>query len=283
MPKLLVVATPIGNLGDLSPRMREALTSCDLIAAEDTRMAMKLLNHLGIRKPLVSCHRHNEDARASELIGRMLNEDLTVALTTDAGTPAISDPGHVLVRAAWEAHIPVSPVAGPSAVAAALSVSGFDARSFAFYGFPPREKKALDAALDAARASGVPVAVYYESPHRVAALVERIAERWPECMLAVFCDLTKKFEWMRRGSPADALKALRENPNLEKCEYCVVADLSALPPIGKPPSAGESAVAAMAERLFSGATIDEAEHFAQARGFPRNQIYRAKLFLKRLE
>ncbi|OPZ69392.1 MAG: hypothetical protein BWY81_00452 [Firmicutes bacterium ADurb.Bin467] len=102
-------------------------------------------------------------------------------------------------------------------------------------------------------------------------------------MLAVFCDLTKKFEWMRRGSPADALKALRENPNLEKGEYCVVADLSALPPIGKPPSAGESAVAAMAERLFSGATIDEAEHFAQARGFPRNQIYRAKLFLKRLE
>ncbi|NLD60196.1 MAG: 16S rRNA (cytidine(1402)-2'-O)-methyltransferase [Clostridiales bacterium] len=283
MPKLLVVATPIGNLGDLSPRMREALSSCDLIAAEDTRMAMKLLNHFGIKKPLVSCHRHNEEQRAVELIGRMLKEDLTVALTTDAGTPAISDPGHVLVKAAWEAHIPVSPVAGPSAVAAALSVSGFDAKSFAFYGFPPREKKALDQALDAARNSGVPVAVFYESPHRVLSLVGRIAERFPECALAVFCDLTKKFEWMRRGSPEDVLNALRENPNLEKGEYCVVCDLSALPPPEKPPSAGQSAVAVMAEKLFTGAAIEEAEDLAQRQGFPRNQIYKAKLFLKKLE
>ena len=105
MARLLVVATPIGNLNDLTPRMREALACADLIAAEDTRVTMKLLNRMELKKPLVSCHRHNEDARAPQLVERMLSEDLTVALTCDAGTPAISDPGHALVRAAWEADI----------------------------------------------------------------------------------------------------------------------------------------------------------------------------------
>ena len=147
MPKLYVVATPIGNLSDLTPRMREALECADLIAAEDTRVTMKLLNHLDLKKPLVSCHRHNEENRAPQLIERMLGEDLTVALTCDAGTPGISDPGHLLVRAAWEAGVPVEPVSGPSAVVTALSASGFDAREFAFYGFLPREKKALRESL----------------------------------------------------------------------------------------------------------------------------------------
>ena len=185
MARLFVVATPIGNLNDLTPRMREALACADLIAAEDTRVTMKLLNRMELKKPLVSCHRHNEDARAPQLIERMLAEDLTVALTCDAGTPAISDPGHLLVRAAWEASIPVTPICGPSAVTAALSAAGFDAREFAFFGFLPREKKALNEKLDAVRATGVPVAVFYESPHRVVALVEAIAARWPQCLLAV--------------------------------------------------------------------------------------------------
>ncbi len=177
MARLLVVATPIGNLSDLTPRMREALESADLIAAEDTRVTMKLLNRMEIKKPMVSCHRHNEDIRAPQLVARMLAEDLTVALTCDAGTPAVSDPGHLLVRAAWEAGIPVTPVCGPSAVTTALSAAGFDAREFVFYGFLPREKKALGEKLDDVRASGVPVAVFYESPHRVVALVESIAVR----------------------------------------------------------------------------------------------------------
>ena len=159
MPKLFVVATPIGNLNDLTPRMLEALASADLIAAEDTRVTMKLLNHFELKKPMVSCHRHNEDARAPQLIERMLAEDLTVALTCDAGTPGISDPGHLLVRAAWEAGIPVEPVCGPSAVVTALSASGFDAREFAFYGFLPREKKALRDKLCAIRRAGIPSSI----------------------------------------------------------------------------------------------------------------------------
>ena len=282
MARLLVVATPIGNLNDLTPRMREALACADLIAAEDTRVTMKLLNRMELKKPLVSCHRHNEDARAPQLIERMLAEDLTVALTCDAGTPAISDPGHLLVRAAWEAGIPVTPICGPSAVTTALSAAGFDAREFAFFGFLPREKKALNEKLDAVRATGVPVAVFYESPHRVVALVEAIAARWPQCLLAVFADLSKKFEWLLRGAPEDVLAQLRANANVEKGEYCLAVDLSPLPaPQASEPVSG-SAVALMAECLYAGGTLEEASAAAKAAGFARNEVYRAGLFLRPL-
>ena len=263
--------------------MREALACADLIAAEDTRVTMKLLNRMELKKPLISCHRHNEDARAPQLIERMLAEDLTVALTCDAGTPAISDPGHALVRAAWEAGIPVTPICGPSAVTTALSAAGFDAREFAFYGFLPREKKALSEKLDAVRATGVPVAVFYESPHRVVALVEAIAARWPECLLAVCADLSKKFEWLLRGAPDEVLARLRANPNVEKGEYCLAVDLSPLPAPQAPEPVSGSAVAAMAERLYAGNTLKEAAAAAKELGFSRNEVYRATLFLRPLE
>ena len=280
MPRLLVVATPIGNLSDLTPRVREALEGADLIAAEDTRVTMKLLNHFGLKKPLVSCHRHNEDARAPQLVERMLAEDLTVALTCDAGTPGISDPGHALVRAAWESGISVAPVSGPSAVVTALSVAGFDAREFAFYGFLPREKKALGEKLRGIRAAGIPVVVLYESPHRVVELVEQIVSAWPGSMLCVCCDLTKRYELILRGDAAEVLGALRENPNVEKGEYCLVADLSNVP------AAEAEAVPAMTAELFCMSRILEGDDLRQAAsaaaeaGFARNDIYRAKLKLK---
>ena len=194
MPKLYVVATPIGNLNDLTPRMRQALESADLIAAEDTRVTMKLLNQFDLKKPMTSCHRHNEEGKAPQIVEKMLAEDLTVALTCDAGTPGISDPGHLLVRACHEAGIPVEPVCGPSAVVTALSVSGFDAREFAFYGFLPREKKALADKLDAIRRAAVPVFVLYEAPHRIVDLAAALAEKWPPCALCVCGDLSQRYE-----------------------------------------------------------------------------------------
>ena len=279
MPRLLVVATPIGNLNDLTPRMREALERADLIAAEDTRVTMKLLNHFDLKKPLVSCHRHNEDTRAPQLIARMLEEDLTVALTCDAGTPGISDPGHALVDAAWEAGIPVEPIPGPSAVVTALSASGFDARSFAFYGFLPREKKALLEKLDAIRRTGIPVAVLYESPHRVVELTERIAEAWPGCGLCVCCDLTKRYELILRGTVEEVLTALRANANVEKGEYCLVADLSGLP-LPEEKHAPEMTVELFVlDRMLAGSDLREATAMAAEAGYSRNEIYRAKLRL----
>ncbi|MBQ3270134.1 MAG: 16S rRNA (cytidine(1402)-2'-O)-methyltransferase [Clostridia bacterium] len=281
MPKLYVVATPIGNLNDLTPRMREALENADLITAEDTRVTMKLLNQFGLKKPMTSCHRHNEEGKAPQLVERMVAEDMTVALTCDAGTPGISDPGHALVRACWEADVPVEPVCGPSAVVTALSVSGFDAREFAFYGFLPREKKALSDKLDAIRRAGVPVFVLYESPHRIVELVAAIAEKWPDCLLCVCSDLTKKFERLYRGTAPRVLAMLSENPSVEKGEYCLAADISMLPPPDAPAQRPEAA-AFMLARMLDGQDLRDAAEAALAAGYARNAVYRAKLKIAEL-
>lgn len=277
MPKLYVVATPIGNLNDLTPRMREALECADLIAAEDTRVTMKLLSHFDLKKPMVSCHRHNEDARAPQIVERMLAEDLTVALTCDAGTPGISDPGHLLVRACWEAGVPVEPVCGPSAVVTALSASGFDAREFAFYGFLPREKKPLKDKLESIRRAGIPVFVLYESPHRVVDLVAQLAELWPECMLCVCSDLTKRFERIYRGPAPEVLAQLQANPSVDKGEYCMAVDISMLPPAESPETPKLDAATFMLSRILEGDDLDEAVAAAKDAGYPRNELYRAKL------
>ena len=232
MPTLYVVATPIGNLSDISPRVRETLEKVDLVAAEDTRVAMKLLNAIGLSKPTISCHRHNEQQKSAPIIARMLEENIDVALTCDAGTPAISDPGQALVDAAWEAGIDVVPISGPSATVTALSACGFDAREFAFYGFLPREKKPLHEKLMAIWKSGVTITVAYESPHRIVKLTEQICQSLPGCRIAVCCDLTKKYEKILRGSCDEVLAQLEANPNVEKGEYCVVIDMS---PLGEPP------------------------------------------------
>ena len=276
MPKLYVVATPIGNLNDLTPRMREALEAADLIAAEDTRVTMKLMNHFDLHRPMVSCHRHNEDAKAPQIVSRMLSEDLTVALTCDAGTPGISDPGHLLVRACWEAGIPVAPVCGPSAAVTCLSASGFDAREFAFYGFLPREKKALNDKLDAIHRAGVPVFVLYESPHRVVDLVEALAGKWPGCALCVCSDLTKKFERIYRGGAEEVLSQLKGNPSVEKGEYCMAVDISTLPP-AEAPAERARVDAWMLARILDGAELSDAAREAIEAGYPRNEVYRAKL------
>ena len=278
MSRLLVVATPIGNLNDLSPRMEEALKSADLIAAEDTRVTMKLLERFELHRPMTSCHRHNEQEKAPALVKRMQDEDLTVALTCDAGTPGISDPGHLLVRACWEAGIPVEPIPGPSAVVTALSASGFDARAFSFYGFLPREKKPLVERLETIRAAGVPVFVLYESPHRVVDLADTIAEMWPVALLCVCSDLTKRFERIYRGRAGDVARALRENPNVEKGEYCLAVDLSEVPPRDEARvEAPLSARAFLLEKLLDGADAREAKEAAREQGYARNEIYRAML------
>ena len=282
MPKLYVVATPIGNLNYLTPRMREALERADLIAAEDTRVTMKLLSHFDLKKPMVSCHRHNEDARAPQIVERMLAENLTVALTCDAGTPGISDPGHLLVRACWEADVPVEPVCGPSAVVTALSASGFDAREFAFYGFLPREKKTLKDKLESIRRAGIPVFVLYESPHRVVDLVAQLADLWPECMLCVCSDLTKRFERIYRGLAPEVLAQLQANPSVDKGEYCMAVDISMLPPAESPETPKLDAATFILSRILEGDDLDEAASAARDAGYPRNELYRAKLKVSEL-
>ena len=283
MPKLLVVATPIGNLNDMSPRMKEALISCDLIAAEDTRVTMKLTQVLGIHKPMVSCHRHNEAQKKDAIIERMLREDLTVALTCDAGTPGISDPGEELVAAAWEAGIPIEPVSGPSAIVTALSVSGYDTRVFAFYGFLPRENKALDEKLLEIVQAGISPAVIYESPHRTADLLKRIALVIPSARVTLCCDLTKKFERIDRGTVTTVLERLKNNPNAEKGEYCLVLDFDAPQKSVEGEAQAElSPEMKLMQLLLDGAEPDEACRMLKDRGMKRNDLYRAKIALNNL-
>ncbi|MEG0145871.1 MAG: 16S rRNA (cytidine(1402)-2'-O)-methyltransferase [Clostridia bacterium] len=280
MAELFVVATPIGNLNDLTPRACEALSTCDLIAAEDTRVTMKLLSHLKIKKPMISCHRHNEAQKADGLIERMLSENLAVCLTCDAGTPGISAPGFELVRAARMAGIRVTPVCGASAVVAHLSACGFDAREFAFYGFPPREGKALREHLARIARTGIPIAVMYESPHRVVKLVETIAAELPGCEVSVACDISKLYEKILTGDPACVLQALRENPNVEKGEYAVVIDLAGVC-VPEADAQGEVTIEArLLMDMLAGAALNEAADAALQAGCARNDLYRAKIRVK---
>lgn len=282
MPKLLVVATPIGNLGDASARVKEAFAQADLIAAEDTRVTMKLLDHFGLKKSLVSCHRHNEESRAPEIIEKMLAEDLTVAVCSDAGTPAVSDPGNRLVEAAWEAGIAVEPVCGPSAAMTALSAAGFFAREFAFIGFPPRETKAVGEILERYRRAGADVLIAYESPHRIIAFLEKVQAAWPECRACVCCDLSKLYERIDRGSIDAVLCALRANPNVEKGEYCAVIEC---------PKAQEEAENVAADRtpeetllrfLLEGMDVREAVQASVDAGVAKNAAKKARLALEKL-
>ena len=281
MAKLFVVATPIGNLNDLTPRMQEALSACDLICAEDTRVTMKLTQTLGIKKPMMSLHRHNEDQKSDGVIEKMLSEDLTVALTCDAGTPGISDPGETLVNAAWEAGVEIVPVSGPSAVVTALSVSGFDSREFAFYGFLPRENKPLKEKLLAISDSGIPISVLYESPHRVVSLVETISNTLVGARVCVCCDLTKKFEKILRGDAKDVLQEMQNNPNVEKGEYCIVLDASLVEKKAKEKTELKTEHILL-DALIEGLSMREAAKRAGEMGKSRNEIYKAKLAIEGL-
>lgn len=282
MPTLYVVGTPIGNLGDMTPRAVEMLRSVALIAAEDTRVTRKLTNHFGIDTPLTSCHQHNEADKGEALAERMLEEGIDLALTTDAGTPCISDPGYGLVQAAVKRGIPVVAIPGCCAAVCALSISGMDTREFAFYGFLPREKKALREKL-LAMAAGVPVAVVHESPFRVIELMETVAETLPGTMASVSCDLTKLHELTLRGSAAEVLAALRANPKTEKGEYCLVLDFHGVElPSAPAPAAEVSLEARLVEAMLQGNELRQAQAVLVEAGEKKNAVKAATLRLKKL-
>ena len=276
---LYVVATPIGNLGDMSPRAVETLRQVALIAAEDTRVTRKLTAHFDIRTPLTSCHEHNEKGKAAQIVRKMLDEGIDVALVTDAGTPAISDPGTYLVRECAENGIPVCAVPGPTAMASAVSVSGFDLTEFTFYGFLPREKAALREKLRGM--AGTQGAVVHESPFRVIRLMEEIAEVLPEALVSASCDLSKLHELTIRGTAGQVLEKLKENEKTEKGEYCLVLDLRNTK---KEQPAVQTPVSPEAEifsRLMAGQDLRRAREALAEKGFRKNEAYAACLRVQR--
>ena len=282
MPTLYVVATPIGNLSDLSPRAIDTLRSVALIAAEDTRVTMKLLAAYDIHTPLTSCHQHNEATKGATIADRMLAENIDVALTTDAGTPCISDPGEGLVSAAIARGVEVIPIPGCCAAVAALSVSGFDTREFAFYGFLPREKKELREKLRA-MARQTKLAVVHESPFRVIELVAAIADALPGARVSASCDLTKLHEKTLRGTAGEVLAALRANPKAEKGEYCLVLDFHEVTLPEEPaPAAEMSLEARLTDLLLAGHDLRAAQAALTEQGEKKNAVKAAALRLKRL-
>lgn len=199
--QLIVVATPIGNLGDFSQRAIEALSSSHVIACEDTRHSRRLLDHHGISVPLVSFHQHNEAGRTAQLIERLQAGD-RVAVVSDAGMPSVSDPGARLVNACQNHGIPLTVIPGPSAVINALTGSGFPADAFTFLGFLPTKKGQRRAAIDAAVAREH-TTLFFDSPHRIVDSLQMIADASPDRLVCVARELTKKFEEFRRGPASE--------------------------------------------------------------------------------
>lgn len=278
MANLYVVATPIGNMGDISERAIDILRSVDFIVAEDTRNSGILLNRLEIKKPLMSYHKFNEKERSECIVERILQGE-NCAIVTDAGTPCISDPGSVLVRECHENGIDVVGIPGPSAVVLSLSVSGFDVNDFAFYGFFPRAKKEISSVLEKYKSDSIKTAVFYESPKRIEDTLKVIEEVLPNARLCLCNDLTKKFERVYRGAPREVLDEVMRNEKSELGEYALVIDMD------KDDKKDESGVvvsieARLFDKVLQGMDIKSAVKQLQSEGVSRNDAYSAGLKLK---
>ena len=221
--RLAVISTPIGNLGDLSPRAREELAAAELVAAEDTRRTGQLLTTLGLSRPLVSLHEHNESERIGELLER-LRGGARIALVSDAGTPLLSDPGFELVRRVAQEGVPVVAVPGPSAVTAALSIAGLPTERFTFEGFLPARLAERRTRL-AELATETRTLVFFEAPHRIAECLEDMSAAFGAARrAAVARELTKVFETVYRGALATLAEQARSDANFTRGEITVVVE-----------------------------------------------------------
>lgn len=272
---LFVVATPIGSVSDLSPRAIDILRDVDVLAAEDTRTTGILLKRVGISRSMQSLHDHNERGQSARLLSS-LSEGLSVAIVSDAGTPLISDPGFRVVDAALDAGIRVSPVPGPSAVLAALSVSGQATDRFCFEGFVPskssQRRRFLQALVDQPRTM-----VFFESPHRVVESIEDFNEVFgPDRSLTVTRELTKKFETVKRGPLAAVHEWVRAAPEQSKGEFVLVlagADAST----SEPSVEFDSTLIPLLEQLSLSQAVDLTCRICDV---ARNRVYRRALQLK---
>ena len=227
VPTLYVVATPIGNLQDISLRALEVLKTVDVIAAEDTRHTSHLLSHFAIQKKLIAVHEHNEQKSAQILLER-LRAGESIALVTDAGTPGISDPGAIVVDVLREAGVSVVPVPGASAVVAALSASGITANGFMFQGFLPASGSQRRKVLEGLKAY-VSTLVFYEAPHRIIECVEDLATvLGPERRITIAREITKTFETFHRCALQDAKMWLENDPNQQRGEFVLMVEAAAL-------------------------------------------------------
>ncbi|GMV98920.1 MAG: ribosomal RNA small subunit methyltransferase I [Candidatus Hydrogenedentota bacterium] len=268
---LYVVATPIGNLEDVTHRALRVLREADLIAAEDTRHTRKLLNHYEIGTPVTSYHDHNEATKAESLV-MDIQSGKRIALVTDAGTPCISDPGYRLVRLCHEERLPVVAVPGPCAAVAALSIAGLPASTFTFHGFFPR--KASDASALLTAIAAVPgTHVFYEAPNRLAATLHEVAARWPDTDVYVARELTKLHEELMRGPALEIARRCRESEVRGECVVIV-----AVPPPPAQAVPDEAGLRAEVEWVMTTRAVsrrDAVREIAGKYGIARKAVYAA--------
>ncbi len=269
---LYLCATPIGNLGDLTPRVREALSACSAVYCEDTRRTLTLLNHCDIKKPLVSCYRENELARANEVVGRLLAGE-TLVYVSDAGMPGISDPGEVLIRACIQNNLAYSVLPGASAVLTAAVMSGYPVVPFTFYGFFPREKKAQKPLLESLKRTDHLV-LFYESPNRVRATLETLLEALGDLDAAVLRELTKLHEETVRDKLSELAARYAESDPRGECVLAVYCRAQASA------EAKPDLEALLKSLLSSGLSVrDAAAEAASVCGVPKKEAYAKALAL----
>jgi 16S rRNA (cytidine1402-2'-O)-methyltransferase len=269
---LFVVATPIGNLEDITARALRVLGEVSLIAAEDTRRTAHLLARYAITTPTTSLHEHNEKKKGASLVERLRNGE-SIALVSDAGTPTVSDPGHRFIAAAIEAGIRVEPLPGPSAALAALAASGLPTDTFLFLGFPPVKAKDRSKWFDAVR-SATRTVVFFEAPHRIRATLQRLLAVVGDCKVAVGRELTKANEELVRGPISEILGG----PLAARGEFTVVVDIGHIPNIGGPEPAGDDEIAREFGVLTNQNRLRRREAIttlARRYGRTRNDVYAA--------
>ena len=281
-PGLYLVATPIGNLEDISLRALRVLRSADRIACEDTRQTAKLLGHFGIRTPTISYHAHNESARASELL-EALRGGGRIAVVSDAGMPGIADPGATIAAEAIAAGIPVFPIPGANAALSALIASGLSAERFCFHGFLPAKEGARRTALESLRATILdatePVThLLYEAPHRILDTLAEVAAVFDPAQRVVLArELTKLHEEFLRGSASELLALLRARPSV-RGEMVLLLD--GAPPVAEPGAAVDAHMSSLAVEVAALMQVealsekDALKRVAKARGIGKSEAYR---------
>ena len=270
---LYLVPTPIGNLGDISPRAKKTLAEADFIAAEDTRVSLKLLNHLELKKPLVSYYEHNKNESGPRIVERLLAGECC-ALVTDAGSPAISDPGEDLVALCAKAGICVCAIPGPCAAVTALSVSGLPTGRFCFEGFLSTNKKSRREHLDSLKSERRTM-IFYEAPHKLQNTLKDLTDAFgPERRISLCRELTKLHEQILRMTLGEALAYYTEND--PRGEYVLILEGAA--EASEEALTLEDAVSLALERIASGASKKDAvREVSRETGFPKNALYDAVL------
>ena len=270
---LYLVPTPIGNLSDISPRCRQTLAEADFIAAEDTRVSLKLLNHLELKKPLVSYYEHNKNESGPRIVERLLAGE-SCALVTDAGSPAISDPGEDLVALCAKAGVCVCAIPGPCAAVTALSVSGLPTGRFCFEGFLSTNKKSRREHLDSLKSERRTM-IFYEAPHKLQNTLKDLTDAFgPERRISLCRELTKLHEQILRMTLGEALAYYTEND--PRGEYVLILEGAA--EASEEALTLEDAVSLALERIASGASKKDAvREVSRETGFPKNALYDAVL------